>query len=83
MLLSLILAKMADLSAQRMESAGGGYSMTVAAATMLLVPLVFILKKLLFPNFDPREPPVLRPRLPVFGHIISLVRESGSFHARL
>ncbi|KAK1448726.1 prostacyclin synthase [Colletotrichum paranaense] len=56
--------------------------MIVVTAALLLVP-AFLLKKLMFPNFDPREPPVLRPRLPVFGHIISLIRESGGFYARL
>ncbi|KAK1462939.1 prostacyclin synthase [Colletotrichum cuscutae] len=56
--------------------------MIVVTAALLLVP-AFVLKKLMFPNFDPREPPVLRPRLPVFGHIISLIRESGGFYARL
>lgn len=81
MLLSLILAKMAD--DEHMESTDSGHSIIIATVAMLLVPLVFMLKKLLFPNFDPREPPVLRPKLPVFGHIVSLVRESGSFYARL
>ncbi|KAI3551163.1 prostacyclin synthase [Colletotrichum costaricense] len=57
--------------------------MIVVTAALLLVPAFLLLKKLMFPNFDPREPPVLRPRLPVFGHIISLIRESGGFYARL
>ncbi|OHF03164.1 prostacyclin synthase [Colletotrichum orchidophilum] len=76
---------MADNGAEGAElQAGRSYPMmTMATAALLLLPLALVLKKLLYPNFDPREPPVLRPRLPVLGHIISLVRESGSFYARL
>ncbi|KAL0765536.1 hypothetical protein CaCOL14_011760 [Colletotrichum acutatum] len=73
---------MADFSAYSMESVGRSYSVMVVTAALLLVP-AFMLKKLMFPTFDPREPPVLRPRLPVFGHIISFIRESGGFYARL
>ncbi|KAJ0164669.1 7-alpha-hydroxycholest-4-en-3-one 12-alpha-hydroxylase [Colletotrichum tanaceti] len=56
---------------------------TLATAALVMIPLLLVLKKLLFPTFDPREPPVLRPRMPFFGHVVSLVRESGSFYARL
>lgn len=55
----------------------------LAAATFLMVPLAVILKRLLFPTFDIREPPILRPKVPFFGHVVSLVREAANFNNRL
>ncbi|KAM0273895.1 hypothetical protein ACHAQH_008157 [Verticillium albo-atrum] len=55
---------------------------TVAVVILALVLLVF-LKHLVFPTFDAREPPVLRPRMPVIGHIVSMLREKANWHARL
>ncbi|KAF4845417.1 7-alpha-hydroxycholest-4-en-3-one 12-alpha-hydroxylase [Colletotrichum siamense] len=55
----------------------------LAAATFLMVPLAVILKRLLFPTFDAREPPILRPKVPFFGHVVSLVKEAANFNNRL
>ncbi|GKT51777.1 uncharacterized protein ColSpa_11958 [Colletotrichum spaethianum] len=79
---------MAGKNGQVMEAAASGSdstttTLTLVTAALVMIPLALMLKKLLFPDFDPREPPVLRPRLPFFGHIVSLVRESGNFYARL
>ncbi|KAH7161522.1 cytochrome P450 [Dactylonectria macrodidyma] len=45
--------------------------------------MAFILQRLIFPKFGPREPPVLSSRIPVIGHLISLMREKTSFYRRL
>ncbi|KAK6222436.1 prostacyclin synthase [Colletotrichum tabaci] len=79
---------MAGNNGQGIEAAASGSdstttTLTLVTAALVTIPLAVVLKKLLFPDFDPREPPVLRPRLPFFGHIVSLVRESGNFYARL
>ncbi|PWI73996.1 hypothetical protein PCL_09272 [Purpureocillium lilacinum] len=34
-------------------------------------------------SYDPREPPLLRPKLPFLGHIINIVRFQGEFHSIL
>ena len=55
-----------------------------AIAGIVALPLVvFLLNRLLFPTVDPREPPILRPKVPVFGHIYSLMRETGAYYSRL
>ncbi|KAM5344429.1 hypothetical protein ACJ41O_012965 [Fusarium nematophilum] len=52
--------------------------------TILVLPILFIaVKKLLFPPFDPREPPVLKPTIPLIGHIIRMVRERASWYKHL
>ncbi|KAJ3544468.1 hypothetical protein NM208_g3026 [Fusarium decemcellulare] len=51
---------------------------TLTAALVLVPILSILLKKFLFPTFDPREPPVLRPRIPFVGHIIGMIRERTS-----
>lgn len=53
-------------------------------ATALAVPLVlYLVKIVVFPTVDPREPPVLRPKLPFIGHLVSLAREKNSMYDRL
>lgn len=42
-----------------------------------------LLKRLLYPTYDPREPPIIWPNTPFIGHIISLVQECGEFYIRL
>ncbi|KAF9876143.1 prostacyclin synthase [Colletotrichum karsti] len=56
-------------------------ALTIAA--LILIPLIVVLKRLLFPVFDAREPPILRPKIPFFGHVFSLVREGANFNHRL
>lgn len=61
----------------------GIWSVAVAI-TVIVSTLGFVgLKRLLYPTYDPREPKVLRPRIPLIGHIISLVRECGEFYIKL
>lgn len=54
--------------------------LTVAALALLGLAL---LKRVLYPTHDPREPPVLRPRIPLIGHAISIAREGGGYYERL
>lgn len=59
-------------------------SVTVAVAVAVVVPLVLVLtKKAFFLPLDAREPPVRRPTIPLVGHIIGLVRESGDYYQRI
>ena len=56
----------------------------VAVLAIAVLPvLVVLLKRLLFPTFDAREPPVLRPRIPVVGHLIAMARQKSSFYRHL
>ncbi|CAM1505894.1 Fc.00g115310.m01.CDS01 [Cosmosporella sp. VM-42] len=67
-----------------MLSQDENWASPLVLAILLVLPLLlFFLKKLLFPTVDVREPPVLRPSLPFFGHIISMVKERSSWYKRL
>ncbi|KAI8651201.1 hypothetical protein NCS55_01363700 [Fusarium keratoplasticum] len=56
----------------------------VVLTAAIIIPLLFVgLKKLLYPTFDPREPPVLRPRIPFIGHIVGMIRERSSWYIRI
>ena len=57
---------------------------SIAVLVIAALPIVLVLmKKLLYPTYDPREPPVLRPKVPFIGHLVSLIKESNSFYIRL
>ncbi|KAJ4304264.1 hypothetical protein N0V88_001877 [Collariella sp. IMI 366227] len=43
----------------------------------------FLLRRVLYPTYDPREPPVLRPKLPFFGHFWSMSRELLAYFERM
>ena len=32
---------------------------------------------------DPREPPIVPPRIPVIGHVIGLIRNGGAYYTKL
>ncbi len=69
--------------ARRHLGDGKQVSPLAVLAGAVLPLLLFLLKPVLFPTFDPREPPVLRPGIPFFGHLISMIREQGNFLNRL
>ncbi|KAJ6441080.1 cytochrome P450 [Purpureocillium lavendulum] len=57
---------------------------TLLAAIVLGAGLaVSFLGWLLTPSLDPREPPLLKPTIPLVGHIINLIRFQGEFHPSL
>ncbi|KAF4997082.1 hypothetical protein FDECE_12193 [Fusarium decemcellulare] len=59
-------------------------SPVVLAMALIFVPILsIVVKKFFFPAFDPREPPVLRPRIPFVGHIINMLKERSSWYIRL
>lgn len=65
---------------------GGGISAISPGAVLIIaaLPLVlYLLNRIVFPSVDAREPPVLRPKIPFFGHIISLFREQTNMFDRL
>ena len=58
-------------------------SLSTAGLAVALTGLLYLLKACLFPNMDPLEPPLLKPRVPIFGHIISMMTEKAGFYTRL
>ncbi|KAF5000057.1 hypothetical protein FGRMN_2068 [Fusarium graminum] len=45
--------------------------------------LLLLFRRYVSPTLDPLEPPLLKPRTPLVGHLISMIREGGSFYSRL
>ena len=59
-------------------------SPTLLALSSVLLSLALVsLKRVLYPALDPREPPVLRPKVPFFGHTFSIVSDGGAYYDRL
>jgi hypothetical protein len=58
-------------------------TLLVLAALLLLPLVIFQLKRVLYPTLDPREPPLLRPKIPIIGHAFAIVWEGGGYFQRL
>jgi len=52
-------------------------------ALLLPLTLLYFLKQVLYPTYDPREPPALWPRVPFVGHAYSIFMEGGGYFERL
>jgi hypothetical protein len=50
---------------------------------VILTGLFFLLGRYVSPSVDSLEPPLLKPRVPLVGHIISMFSEGGGFYVRL
>ncbi|TLS23782.1 uncharacterized protein PpBr36_06640 [Pyricularia pennisetigena] len=51
-----------------------------------IVTTMFLLvatKRILFPTFDPREPPKVQPTIPLVGHIISMLTQANDFYINI
>ncbi|PNY22474.1 25-hydroxycholesterol 7-alpha-hydroxylase, partial [Tolypocladium capitatum] len=53
---------------------------TLVVGSLIIAPFV---NWLLSYSHDPREPPLIKPRVPFVGHIINLIRFQSEFHAML
>lgn len=60
-----------------------GLTPAMLTAIAALPLALILLKRVVFPSVGPREPPVLRPTIPFFGHVISLIREKTAMYDRL
>ncbi len=56
---------------------------TVPAAIAIAAVLAFLILHLLTPRLDPREPPLLKPRIPFIGHILGMIRHQAQYHINL
>jgi hypothetical protein len=73
------------MNSQTVESLGplGRYIGVLIANPTLLVAgiaaLVF-LNYAFTPRMDPNEPPLLKPKIPLIGHIIGVITEQSDYH---
>jgi hypothetical protein len=56
---------------------------TVVIALAAAPLLLYVVGRVLFPQVDSREPPILRPKIPFFGHILSFARQNNRYYERL
>ena len=56
---------------------------TAIAAVAAVVVVLCLAKHLVVRSPDSREPPILRPRVPFIGHIISMIREGSEMFDRI
>ncbi|KAL2140136.1 hypothetical protein VTI28DRAFT_4218 [Corynascus sepedonium] len=57
-------------------------TMPVTLAIAVSISLLFTFHAL-GPRVDPREPPLLKPRIPFIGHIVAMMRHQAQFHISL
>lgn len=53
---------------------------SATVAIILITIILFVLTRLISPTLDPKEPPLLKSRIPVIGHIIGIIRLQTSYH---
>ncbi|KAF1918869.1 cytochrome P450 [Ampelomyces quisqualis] len=59
------------------------FSTASIAVVGLLVALCFYLASVMSIKVDAREPPVIYPRIPFFGHIVGMLTEGPLYHRKL
>ncbi|KAK3348749.1 hypothetical protein B0T25DRAFT_546433 [Lasiosphaeria hispida] len=55
-----------------------GFTLSVALGITIALALTYIAVVPL--RLDPKEPPILRPRVPLIGHLIGLISLAHSYH---
>jgi hypothetical protein len=58
-------------------------SVTAMGALGLVIAVGVFLSNLLRPKLDPREPPIVHPKVPLLGHIIGMLREGPLYYRRV
>lgn len=58
-------------------------SWSTSFIVVALTGLLLLLQRYVSPSLDPLEPPLLKPRVPLVGHIISMFQEGSGFYTRL
>jgi hypothetical protein len=48
-----------------------------------LTGAIVVAVRLASPGVDPSEPPLLKPRVPILGHLVAMMREKAGFYRRL
>ncbi|GAB1317100.1 hypothetical protein MFIFM68171_07310 [Madurella fahalii] len=66
-----------------MPTARGLDAWTIMPVTIITVVIAVFLAHALGPRVEPREPPLLKPRIPFIGHIIGLMRHQANYHTIL
>ncbi|KXX73875.1 hypothetical protein MMYC01_204633 [Madurella mycetomatis] len=61
---------------------GFGTRATLPVAILIAMIVAFLVHTL-GPRADPREPPLIKPRIPFIGHIIGLMQHQANYHTRL
>jgi len=49
----------------------------------LVIAVGVFLSNLLRPKLDPREPPIVHPKVPFLGHVIGMLREGPLYYKRV
>lgn len=51
--------------------------------TLALPALLLLLSRYVAPTVDENEPPLLKPRIPFIGHIVSMFRDGSNLYVNL
>jgi len=59
---------------------GTSWSTTTTGVVAAAVVLVLLLPWIWTPRLDPSEPPLVKPTIPLIGHIIGLIQHQAKYH---
>lgn len=56
---------------------------TVALNLLIGLLVIYVIQRAIEPNHDPREPPIIRSRIPILGHIGALLTKGNKHFTNL
>ncbi|KAK8066882.1 hypothetical protein PG997_013629 [Apiospora hydei] len=59
------------------------HALLLAALVLAAVLLFIVVHEVLLPSHDPREPPLVQPKIPLIGHSIELLRIGTQYYSKL
>ncbi len=62
---------------------GAVLQMTLILLIFVPVTCYFLLNWLLCLSQDPREPPLIRPGIPLIGHLVGMIRDGSAYYGKL
>jgi hypothetical protein len=80
---------MSEPTASQIATAGNGleYVVDLAVGNSVLIggviAVIFLVNMLLTPRLEPGEPPLLKPKIPLIGHIIGIIYHQSDYHRRV
>lgn len=55
-------------------------TLTILATIIASAFMLPILNKILTPTMDPNEPPLIKPKFPLIGHIVGIIQHQSGYH---
>ena len=60
-----------------------GVNLTLMAVLFASLATYLVIAQIISPKYDKTEPPLIPSKIPIFGHLIGLVRKGQSYYTQL